>query len=107
MDNVPVTYFLTDRSSGAIGLEADHLIGVAAGNTELGASVEPVDLNGDGIDEFIATRGILRVTVTEKPEKPLKSWHLMVLGAAPIMLGGVVFLLLWLRGRAASKERME
>ena len=107
VDNVPVTYFLTDRSSGAIGLEADHLIGVAAGNTELGASVEPVDLNGDGIDEFIATRGILRVTVTEKPEKPLKSWHLMVLGAAPIVLGGVVFLLLWLRGRAASKERME
>ena len=37
VDNVPVTYFLTDRSSGAIGLEADHLIGVAAGKVKADA----------------------------------------------------------------------
>lgn len=103
VDNVPAEYRLSPVHRGNAELSGGKLLGVNPGSDVIDVRIIPVDLNGDGVNEF--GEAALSVPVSVKKADNNLNVPLLTAGTAAgsALFGAVIFLLL----RTMHKKRKE
>ena len=65
LSGLPVTY-RADKNDGVVRVDGYRIIGIEAGSTKIAATLNSVDLNGDGVAEYGAAERSVTVNVTPK-----------------------------------------
>ena len=65
LSGLPVTY-RADKNDGVVRVDGYRIIGIEAGSTKIAATLNSIDLNGDGVAEYGAAERSVTVNVTPK-----------------------------------------
>ncbi len=104
--NPPVTYESTGKEK-IVRVQGGTVIGIEPGNTYIGSYLNGVDLNGDGVYEYLPVKKMLSVSVTPK-QKPENTYiYIILIFFVSLAVGSVTWLMLntLMREKEQNKDK--